>query len=116
MPYSVAFDHAGNLFLVGQIGSGPYMSEISGGCSATTVTPLTAGNSESLGGPFAVGVNQNNEVAVLDTDHGYLYTYNHPKHGSLGNPVIRQPVSMAPLTSHLPLPVATCSQSSTPDP
>jgi len=87
MPYSVAFDHTGNLFLVGQIGSGPYMSEISGGCSATTVKPLTAGNSDSLGGLFAVGVNQSNQVAVLDTDHGYLCTYNHPKHGSFGNPV-----------------------------
>jgi len=86
-PYYVAFDHAGNLFAVGQFGSGPYMSEISGGCSATTAMPLTAGNGNTLGPLSAVEVNQNDQIAMLDSDHGYLYTYNHPRNGSLGNPV-----------------------------
>jgi hypothetical protein len=85
-PPSLAFDHAGNIFLTGQLGSNTYMSEISGGCNATTVTPLTAGNISTLGPLSAVHVNRNNQVAIL-TEHGSLYTYNQPKNGSLGNPV-----------------------------
>jgi hypothetical protein len=87
VPYYVAFDRAGNLFVVGQSGSGPYMAEISGGCGATAAMPLAAGNENSLGRLSAVEVNRNDQVAVLDGDHGYLYTYNHPKNGSFGNPV-----------------------------
>jgi hypothetical protein len=85
VPYAVAFDRGGDLFVVGQDGEGPYIGEITGGCAATTVTPLTAGN--TLHRLFDVHLNNDDQIAILDDDAGYIYTYNLPNNGSLGNPV-----------------------------
>lgn len=85
VPEGIAFDRAGDLFVVGQHGAGPYIGEIAGGCRASGVASLTAGN--TLHRLFDVHVNKDDQVAVLDTDAGYIYTYNLPKNGSLGNPI-----------------------------
>lgn len=85
VPIGIAFDKAGAAFVAGQNKSGPYIGEITGGCHASGVTALTAGN--TLYRLFDVHVNKQNQLAFLDTDAGYIYTYNLPKNGSLGNPL-----------------------------
>jgi hypothetical protein len=66
-------------------------------------SPLTAGNGDSLGDLFAVGVNQNGQVAVLDTDHDTSTRKNHPSTVPSAILSIRPPVSMVLSTPNLPL-------------
>ncbi len=82
-----AFDHAGNLYLAGQIvkESNAFIGEIRGGCKATKVKLLKTNN--ALGQLAGVQVDKAGRVAFLALDSAIIYTYNPPKHGSLGNPV-----------------------------
>lgn len=87
---NISFDHAGDAFVAGQIFNTelPYVAEIKGGCEAKTAESLTVGN--NVGQVFDVHVNKQDEVALLDTNAGNIYTYNLPvngSHGSLGKPV-----------------------------
>ncbi len=83
---SLAFDDAENVFIAGQYDSQALIGEIKGGCKAKTARFLTTKNSL---GPFASGVqiDKADRIAVLGLDTSIVYTYNHPKNGSLGNPV-----------------------------
>jgi hypothetical protein len=80
-----AFDHAGNLYLDGQNGQNDFIAEIKGGCKATNVELLKTNN--TLGQLQGIQVDKAGRIAILPLFSGTLYTYNPPKHGSLGNPV-----------------------------
>lgn len=97
------FDREGDLFFAGVYTppGGPLttqgysvIGEVKGGCNAKKSTLLATTN--SIRG-YAVHVDKTNRIAILDYSVSGLftiYTYNHPKKGSLGNPV-----SNAPLTT-----------------
>jgi hypothetical protein len=80
-----AFDHAGNLYLDGQNGSNDFIGEIKGGCKASKVELLKTNN--TLGQLQGIQVDKAGRIAILPLFSSILYTYNPPKHGSLGNPV-----------------------------
>jgi hypothetical protein len=80
-----AFDRAGNLYLDGQDGPNDFIGEIKGGCKATKVELLKTNN--TLGQLQGIQVDKAGRIAILPLFSGIIYTYNPPKHGSLGNPV-----------------------------
>lgn len=80
-----AFDHAGNLYLAGQNGPNQFIGEIKRGCKATKLELLATNN--ALGQLSGVQVDRAGRIAYLTLDGAMIYTYNPPKHGSLGNPV-----------------------------
>lgn len=99
-PQHGAFDAAGNLFVLGNhLVKGrtvPFVAEISGGCSATSIAMLRIGN--VLATPTAIQVrrgnvlimdepveNQGPVLAIIDP---VIYTYGPPANGSLGSPLI----------------------------
>jgi hypothetical protein len=99
-PQTGAFDAAGNLFVLGNhLVKGkdvPFVAEISGSCSATSVAMLRVGN--VLVTPTSIlvrsgsvlimdepVVNQGPVLAILDP---VIYTYGPPANGSLGAPLI----------------------------
>lgn len=88
--YYCAFDAAGNLFITSKNGSGPFEAgEIVGGATGTAVTPLTTKN--LLQFPSGIAVTHDGKIAILDQSSNNstatIYTYNPPKHHSLGSPV-----------------------------
>jgi hypothetical protein len=99
-PQTAAFDAAGNLFVLGNHlvkgRSEPFVAEISGGCSATSVAMLRIGN--VLAQPTAIGVRRGsvliadepvgNPGPVLGNLDPVIYTYGPPANGSLGAPLI----------------------------
>jgi hypothetical protein len=85
-----AFDAHGNLYLDSENGSGPFEAgEVVGGINGKSVTPLTTENLVQY--PGGVQVTRGGEIAILDQSANgstaTIYTYNPPKHGSLGSPV-----------------------------
>ncbi|MBV9719352.1 MAG: hypothetical protein JOZ77_08530 [Candidatus Eremiobacteraeota bacterium] len=87
---SDAFDGQGNLYIEGRDPSNQTeIGEVTGGCNATAITPLTTANAliYSDGG---IQVDKQGRIAIL-TDNSassfVIYTYNPPVSGSLGNPV-----------------------------
>lgn len=97
-----AFDKRGNLFFLGTYtpSQGPgyaVMGEVKGGCSAKKSEPLTTTN--GLAFPQAIHTDKADRIAILDVEpvgSQYtftIYTYNHPKKGSLGNPVSSSPLT-----------------------
>ena len=99
-PQTGAFDAGGNLFVLGNhIVKGrdePFVAEISGGCSATSVAMLRIGN--VLAQPTAIQVRRGsvliadepvgNQGPVLANLDPVIYTYGPPANGSLGAPLI----------------------------
>jgi hypothetical protein len=92
-----AFDHKGNLFVRGR-NSGGYQTigEVSGGCAATTIIPLSTSN--TLIGDGGIKIDDAGRVAVLSAAGStYLIdTYNPPVSGSLGAPVSTTPLMGLP--------------------
>jgi hypothetical protein len=84
-----AFDASGNLFVDGVDRDGnPLVGEVSGGCTATSVTTLRVGN--AMSGVAGVQVVHGN-ILILDQNYGSfapeIYTYAPPSGGSLGSPI-----------------------------
>ncbi len=84
-----AFDQAGNLYVAYSDDTFYGIGEIVGGCSGTTIIPLSTTNSLN-GGP--IQVENNGDIAVMSDDsaHSYdatIYAYRPPVNGSLGSPV-----------------------------
>jgi hypothetical protein len=99
-PQFGAFDGTGNLFVLGshQIDgrSVPFVAEISGGCSATSVALLRIGN--GLNQPLGIATLRG-RVLIMDLPAGspgpvlahldpVIYTYAPPSNGSLGGPLL----------------------------
>ena len=97
-----AFDKKGDLFFAGIYTppSGPLatqgysvIGEVKGACKAKKSTLLTTSN--TIRG-YAVHVDKADRIAILDYSISGLftiYTYNHPKNGSLGSPVSTVPLT-----------------------
>jgi hypothetical protein len=82
--YFDAFDASGNLFVDGQDLSGnTLIGEVSGGCSATSITTLTVGNTVLFPGGVQV---LSGKILIDDQLVPAIYTYAPPKGGSLGSP------------------------------
>jgi hypothetical protein len=82
--YFDAFDASGRLFIDGQnSGGGTLVGEVSGGCSATSITTLTVGNTIQF--PGGVQVLSGN-ILIDDQMVPAIYTYAPPSGGSLGSP------------------------------
>jgi hypothetical protein len=91
-----AFDAKGNLYLDSKNGSGPFEAgEVVGGVNGKTVTPLTTEN--LLQYPGGMQVSKGGKIAILNQGNGstapVIYTYNPPKKGSLGSPVMTTTLS-----------------------
>ncbi len=92
-----AFDGRGNFYVSGFSTTAPTIGEIKGGCQAKKITLLTAANplADAGGG---IQVDKHDKIAIENDAYGstdrVIDTYNHPKDGSLGNPI-----SVTPLTS-----------------
>lgn len=91
-----AFDHAGNLYIVGQITStfNYYAGEIRGGCKATGATFLTIGSTD-LAEYWDIHIDKAGRIAILgstSSNAAEIDTYNPPQNGSLGNPVSTTPL------------------------
>lgn len=82
--YFGAFDASGTLFIDGQNASGnTLVGDVSGGCSATSITTLTVGNTILF--PGGVQVLSGN-ILIDDQLGPAIYTYAPPSGGSLGSP------------------------------
>jgi hypothetical protein len=87
--YFGAFDASGNLFVDGfDHNVNPIVGEISGGCSATSVAPLSVGNTISgIGGVQVV----NGNILILSQNYATfspeIFTYAPPSGGTLGSPI-----------------------------
>lgn len=99
---SVGFDHNGNLYVRGyqsfSIRTASFW-EITGGCSATTLTPLTTTNKIEAPETNGIKVDAAGRIAVMTTAGPYydnIDTYNPPVNGSLGSPVSVTPVTTFP--------------------
>ncbi len=93
--YFDSFDASGNLFVNGVDPVGrPTLGEISGGCNARTIRPLTTQN--QLISPGGIQV-KDGRILILDQASRAIYTYNPPVNGSLGAPIATTKVSE---TSH----------------
>jgi hypothetical protein len=98
----VAFDKKGDLFFAGvytpphgrlAMQGSPVIGEVKGDCTAKTSVILSTNN--SIRG-YAVHVDKSDRIAILDYSVSGLftiYTYNHPKHASLGDPVSTTPLT-----------------------
>ncbi len=83
---ALAFDHQGNIFIGGQAASFKgFLGEIKGGCKAKRMKPLTTTN--TIGEIYAIQIDKANDIAILDPSGKYIYTYSHPRKGSLGSPI-----------------------------
>lgn len=85
-----AFDAKGNLYLDSRNGSGPFEAgEVVGGINGKSVTPLTTKNLVQY--PGGMQVTSKGQIAILNQSANgtaaTVYTYDPPKHGSLGNPI-----------------------------
>ncbi len=89
-----AFDHQGNLYISGRHANNyDAIGEVSGGCKATTITPLSTTN--LLLGPASIKVDNAGRIAILNEPaYGryFIDTYNPPVSGSLGTPVSATPL------------------------
>jgi len=79
-----AFDASGNLFIDGQdINGNTLVGELSGGCSATSISTLSVGNRISSPGSVQVYAGK---ILIQDPLSLAVYTYAPPSGGSLGSP------------------------------
>jgi hypothetical protein len=89
-----AFDHKGNLFVRGRNSAGyQTIGEVSGGCRATKIMPLSTSNTIIADG--GIKIDDAGRIAVLGAAAGSTYvidTYNPPVSGSLGAPVSTTPL------------------------
>ncbi len=93
--YYDAFDDKGNLFVDGANASNfGLLGVISGGCHATSVIPLSTGN--TIGAPVGIQIDKADRIAIQDYSNPVIYTYNRPKNGSLGNPMSTTPLTNSP--------------------
>lgn len=85
--YFCDFDAKGNLYVDGTNSSGSVtVGEIPNAIKGkTTFNVLTTGNSITF--PGGVQVSSKGKIAIDDQSGFAIYTYNPPKHGSLGNPI-----------------------------
>jgi hypothetical protein len=84
--YYDAFDASGTLFIDGLNASGhTLIGDVSGGCSATTITTLTVGNTIQFPGGVQV---INGSILIDDQMVPAIYTYGPPSGGSLGAPTV----------------------------
>ena len=89
-----AFADNGRLYVTGYLpGSEGYyaVGEIKGGCQAKRITLLAKSGMVAYG---TIKINKANQIAIVyyGTSPETLYTYDPPKHGSLGNPVSSTPL------------------------
>lgn len=96
--FGAAFDHNGNLYFDGT-GSGTdaplAVGKIAGGCKAKNAETLTTTNAVVYAGD--IKVNKTGRIAILaaigtSPYQVVIYTYDPPKHGSLGSPVSSTPL------------------------
>jgi len=85
-----AFDDKGNLYIDGYGSSKVLVAEVKHGCKATTVMPLTTGN--TIGYPESVQIDKADRIAILDGANAVIDTYKRPNNGALGNPVSNTPL------------------------
>jgi len=79
-----AFDASGTLFIDGQDSNGnTLVGDVSGGCSATSITTLSVGNAILFPGGVQV---QGGKILIDDQLVPAIYTYAPPSGGSLGSP------------------------------
>jgi hypothetical protein len=92
--YFGAFDKSGNFYVDGRDANGNFLvGVVTGGCSATTITTLTIGNTISF--PGGVQVTKKGDVAILDQLGYEIYTYKPALKGSLGAPLTSTPLTGA---------------------
>jgi hypothetical protein len=100
-PESSTFDDKGNLFVDGQKASGgTTIGEVTGGCAAKNLTLLTTTNTVKV--PGGIHVDKADRIAMFvpipsGSNQPAIYTYKHPRMGSLGNPVLTTPLDGAAL-------------------
>jgi hypothetical protein len=83
--YFGAFDASGTLYIDGQNSTGhTLVGDVSGGCSATSITTLSVGNTIQF--PGGVQVLSGN-ILIDDQMVPAVYTYGPPSGGSLGSPI-----------------------------
>ena len=92
--YFAAFDKSGNVYVDGHDNNGnTIVGEVTGGCSATTISTLSTGNAISF--PGGIQVLSNGDVAIDDQLGAAVYTYAPASGGSLGSPVATTSLSGA---------------------
>jgi hypothetical protein len=98
---SVGFDANGNLYVraFSFYNHTAFISEITGGCQATTITPLTTTNTIEAPETNGIKVDKAGRIAIMTTagpNYDNIDTYNPPVSGSLGGPVSITPITTAP--------------------
>jgi len=85
--YFLAFDATGNVYADGQDSDGNLVvGELANATrGGKTFKALKTGNAIDF--PGGVQVTTTGKIAIGDQDGAAIYTYNTPKHGSLGNPI-----------------------------
>jgi hypothetical protein len=92
--YFGAFNTKGTLFIDGEDPSGNVLvGEVTGGCSAKTITTLKVSNAITF--PGGVEVTKTGDIAIGDQSGAAVYTYKPPIKGSLGAPVTTTPLTGA---------------------
>jgi hypothetical protein len=98
---SDGFDQNGNLYVraFSFYNRTAFISEIIGGCQATTITPLTTTNTIEAPETNGIKVDKAGRIAIMNTAGPYydnIDTYNPPASGSLGSPVSVTPITTLP--------------------
>jgi hypothetical protein len=87
---SGSFDDKGTFYIDGHNLTGEtVLGEITGGCQAKKIRPLTTSN--NIRAPGGIHVSKHDQIAILDSapsgsNGPVIYSYRHPKMGSLGDP------------------------------
>jgi hypothetical protein len=97
---SVGFDGSGNLYVRAFTFSNraAFISEITGGCQATAIAPLTTTNN-IINDIAGIKVDGAGRIAIMNSagpNYDVLDTYNPPVSGSLGAPVSVTPITTLP--------------------
>ncbi len=98
---SNGFDENGNLYVraFSFYSRTAFISEIIGGCQATTITPLTTTNTIEAPESNGIKVDKAGRVAIMTTagpNYDNIDTYDPPVSGSLGSPVSVTPITTLP--------------------